>query len=66
MFYLSSAVDDDKRTLAMALDRVIGVGGGVSFPLEGTRRMDINLNLLDTGEAPVDTGANPVRGRVVR
>jgi long-chain fatty acid transport protein len=65
LFYLSSAVDDDKRTLAMALDRVIGVGGGVSFPLEGTRRMDINVNLLDSGEAPVDTGDKSVRGRVV-
>jgi long-chain fatty acid transport protein len=65
LFYLSSAVDDDKRTLAMALDRVIGVGGGVSFALEGTRHMDINVNLLDSGEAPVDTGANGVRGRVV-
>lgn len=64
-FYLSSPVDDDKRTLAMALDRIWGVGGGVSFALQGTRHMDINLNLLDVGEAPVDTGANPVRGRVV-
>ncbi|HSB97419.1 MAG TPA: outer membrane protein transport protein [Spongiibacteraceae bacterium] len=65
VFYLSPPVDDDKRTLAMALDRVIGIGGGVSFPLEGTRSVDINLNLLDLGKAPVDTGASAVRGRVV-
>lgn len=65
VFYLSPPVDDDKRTLAMALDRVVGIGGGVSFALEGTRYIDLNLNLLDTGEAPVDTGASAVRGRVV-
>lgn len=65
VFYLSSPVDDDKRTLAMALDRIIGIGGGVSFPLEGTRYVDLNLNLLDLGEAPVDTGPSATRGRVV-
>jgi len=65
VFYLSSPVDDNKRTLAMALDRVVGVGGGVSFALEGTSYVDINLNLLDLGKAPVDTGASAVRGRVV-
>jgi long-chain fatty acid transport protein len=65
VFYLSPPVDDDKRTLALALDRMWGIGGGVSFVLDNTRRIDINLNLIDTGEAPVDTGSNPVRGRVV-
>jgi long-chain fatty acid transport protein len=65
VFYMSSPVDDDERTLAMALDRIVGIGGGVSFPLEGTRYVDINLNLLDLGDAPVDTGASAVRGRVV-
>lgn len=65
VFYMSSPVDDGERTLAMALDRVIGIGGGVSFSLEGTRYVDLNLNLIDLGDAPVDTGANAVRGRVV-
>jgi long-chain fatty acid transport protein len=65
VFYMSSPVDDDERTLAMALDRVIGIGGGVSFPLEDTRYVDLNLNLINLGDAPVDTGASAVRGRVV-
>jgi long-chain fatty acid transport protein len=64
-FYLSAPVDDDERTLAMALDRVVGIGGGVSFPLHGTRRFDLNVNLIDLGDAPVDTGPSAVRGRVV-
>jgi long-chain fatty acid transport protein len=65
VFYLSSPVDDDKRTLAMPLDRVIGVGGGVSFPVEGTSSVDLNFNIIDLGKAPVDTGASVTRGRVV-
>jgi long-chain fatty acid transport protein len=65
LFYLSQPVDDDKRTLALALDRIWVIGGGVSFPLQDSRRMDINVNLIDTGEASVDTGQNAVRGRVV-
>lgn len=65
VFYLSSPVDDDKRTLAMPLDRVVGIGGGVSFPVEGTSSVDINLNVIDLGKAPVDTGASAARGRVV-
>jgi long-chain fatty acid transport protein len=44
---------------------VIGIGGGVSFPLEDTRYVDLNLNLINLGDAPVDTGASAVRGRVV-
>ncbi len=65
VFYLSPPVDDDKRTLAMALDRVWIVGGGVSFALDETRRVDINVNLIDSGESPVDTGPSLARGRVV-
>jgi long-chain fatty acid transport protein len=65
IFYLSQPVDDDERTLAMALDRIIGVGAGVSFPLDDARHVDLNLNVLDLGDAPVDTGRSAVRGRVV-
>lgn len=65
VFYLSQPVDDDKRTLAMALDRVWGVGGGVSFAWDEKSTVDISLNLINTGDAPVDTGPSLVRGRVV-
>lgn len=65
IFYLSSPVDDDRRTLAMALDRMVGIGGGAGFRLDGGRSVDINLNVIDLGDAPVDTGPSAVRGRVV-
>jgi len=64
MMYLSEAVDDHKRTLSLRLDRVWAVGVGVSKKLENSR-LDLNLNVYNLGDAPVDTGpGNPLRGRV--
>jgi long-chain fatty acid transport protein len=63
--YLSKAVDDDKRTLALRLDRIWAVGVGISRQLDDSR-LDLNLNVYNLGDAPVDTGTgNPMRGRVV-
>jgi long-chain fatty acid transport protein len=63
--HLSQAVDDDKRTLSIRLDRIFGVGVGFTRRFERDRSLDVNLNLLHMGDAPVDTGFDPVRGRVV-
>ena len=63
-FYMSSAVDDEDRTFSFALDRVIGFGLGVNQKLASGNDYDLNFNLMDTGEAPIDTGEDPVRGRV--
>ena len=62
--YVSPAVDDEDRTFSFALDRVYGVGVGLQRELSGGNAYSFNLNLLDTGKAPVDTGDDPVRGRV--
>lgn len=64
-FYVSAPTDDDERSLALALDRMWGVGGGVSIARPKGRSVDLNLNLVDYGKAPVDTGESAWRGRVV-
>ncbi|MGD8958092.1 MAG: outer membrane protein transport protein [Chromatiaceae bacterium] len=64
LLYMEQAVDDDDRSFGIALDRVWGIGAGVEIDRGEGRMLDINLNLFDTGEAPIDTGDSPVRGRV--
>ncbi len=62
--YISEAVTDDKRTLTLRLNRIWGVGTGISKKLENST-LDFNLNVYNIGDAPVDTGNNLLRGRVV-
>lgn len=64
-FYVSPAVDDEDRTFSFALDRLIGIGVGMNTKLASGNSYDLNFNLIDTGKAPIDTGDDPVRGRVV-
>jgi long-chain fatty acid transport protein len=64
-FYVQQPVDDDKRTLALPLDRIWGLGAGVSLLRDNGQKVDVSLNLADYGKAPVDTGPSPLRGRVV-
>jgi long-chain fatty acid transport protein len=61
--YLSQAVNDHKRTLALRLDRVIGIGAGLQRVFS-SGVLDCNINLYLLGDAPVDTGPAPLRGRV--
>jgi long-chain fatty acid transport protein len=63
--YLSQPIDEDDRGLSMRLDRIWGVGAGLSYDLGKGRGFDLNLTLIDYGEAPVDTGESLLRGRVV-
>ena len=65
VFYVSSAVDDEDRSFSFALDRIYGFGVGVTRRLDSGSRYDLNVNVMDTGESPIDTGDDPVRGRVV-
>lgn len=65
MLYMEQPVKDEDRTFSFALDRIFGVGAGISYQLPDGNRYDLNLNLLDTGSSPIDTGNDPVRGRVV-
>ncbi|MEW6997481.1 OmpP1/FadL family transporter [Colwelliaceae bacterium BS250] len=62
--HVTSAVDDDKRSFAIPLDRIWGIGAGVSIKT-AEENWDINVNLYDLGAAPIDTGNSLVRGRVV-
>lgn len=64
-FYVQAPVDDSKRTLAMPLDRMWGVGAGVQVDHGTGKSLDLNLHLVDLGKSPVDTGPSAVRGRVV-
>jgi long-chain fatty acid transport protein len=64
MVYLSEAVDDEDRTFSFALDRMFGIGVGMHKELGSGNAYDLNFNLIDTGEGPIDTGSDPVRGRV--
>jgi long-chain fatty acid transport protein len=62
--YVEQPIDDQDRGFGITLDRVWGIGAGVELDRGDGRMLDINLNLLDTGEAPIDTGRAPIRGRV--
>lgn len=64
-FYVTSPVPDADRTLSMRLDRIAGLGAGARWTLGNGDRLDLSATLIDYGKAPVDTGANPWRGRVV-
>jgi long-chain fatty acid transport protein len=64
-FYVTPPTDDDKRGLSLALDRIWGIGAGVTVQLKKGREFQANLNVVDYGKGPVDTGPSSVRGRVV-
>lgn len=64
-FYVTAPTDDDKRSLALPLDRMWGIGGGVQFTRADGSLLDINVNLINYGKGEIDTGPAPVRGRVV-
>jgi long-chain fatty acid transport protein len=63
--YVTAPTDDDERSLALPLDRMWGVGGGVQFTRHDGSVLDINVNLINYGKGEVDTGPALVRGRVV-
>ena len=66
--YMQQPVDDDDRTVSLALDEVYGGGIGVRYKRDNGHLLDVNLSVMNTGEAPVDTGEQTLlspRGRVV-
>ena len=64
-FYVTSPVSNADRTLALALDRMWGVGVGISIPRANSRKLEVDFNVVNFGDAPVDTGPSLARGRVV-
>lgn len=52
--YLSKAVDDEDRTFSIRMDRIWGVGAGVSYDLTSGNTVDLNANVFNVGDASVD------------
>lgn len=64
--YLTEAVDDEDRSFSIRLDKMWGVGVGLSYVLTEGRKVDLNANYINVGDASVDTGnGEPGIGRVV-
>jgi long-chain fatty acid transport protein len=63
--YVSEAVDDEDRGFSIRMDEMWGVGVGLNYKLTGERSVDVNANLINVGDASVDTGdGEPGLGRV--
>jgi len=52
--YISEGADDENRSLALPLDRILGAGVGVKKTFARGRSWRLNINYYDLGEAPVD------------
>ena len=64
--YVSEAVDDEDRNFSIRLDKMWGLGVGLTYELGDERSLDLNANYINVGEASVDTGnGEPALGRVV-
>jgi long-chain fatty acid transport protein len=63
--YVTQPVSDADRTLSMRLDSVAGIGAGARYTLANGDGLDLSATLVNYGDAPVDTGPNLWRGRVV-
>ena len=63
--YVTQPVSDADRTLSMRLDSVVGIGAGARYTLANGDGLDFSATVINYGDAPVDTGRNPWRGRVV-
>lgn len=62
--YAQSAIKDENRSFSFALDRIYGLGAGIQYERQSGDIVDVNLNIFDTGDAPIDTRDDPVRGRI--
>jgi long-chain fatty acid transport protein len=54
--YVSQPVEDDVRSFSIRIDEMWGVGVGVGYMLSDDRSIDANINLINVGDASVDTG----------
>ena len=59
--YATSAAKDSKRTAALPLDRVIGLGVGFDFPVHDNP-WHVNLNYFDLGDGDVSQDGGPLTG----
>jgi long-chain fatty acid transport protein len=63
--YLEQPIKDENRGFGISLDEMWGIGAGILYNLDSGNDVEMNLNLIDTGKAPIDTGHDPISGRVV-
>jgi long-chain fatty acid transport protein len=63
-FWMESPVDNADRSFAISVDEMMGVGGGYTYRLDDGNDYELELNVIDTGSAPIDTGPSIVKGRV--
>ena len=61
--YVSKAVDDEDRNFSIRMDRMWGVGAGVSYVLNNGNTVDLNANVINVGDASVDQPS--IGGQVV-
>lgn len=54
--YVSQAVDDEDRSFSIRLDEMWGLGVGVEYKLTDERSVELDVNYINFGKAPVDTG----------
>jgi long-chain fatty acid transport protein len=59
--YATSAATDGRRTAALPLDRVIGLGVGLDFPFHD-RPWHVNLNYFDLGDGDLSENGGPLTG----
>ncbi len=50
--YVQPAISDENRSFSFALDRIYGIGAGVQLERKNGDKIDVNLNLFDSGKAP--------------
>jgi len=62
--YVQPAINDENRSFSFALDRIYGIGAGIQYRRKSGDLVDVNFNLFDSGKAPIDTGDDPIRGRI--
>ena len=63
--WVQQPVDDDKRGFGIALDEMWGIGGGLSYQLDSGNDLAVNIDVIDNGSAPIDSGPALFKGRVV-
>ena len=61
--YFSSAISDDRRNIALPLDRAIGVGAGMERPCWGFQ-CKVILNYFDLGDADVSEDGGLIGGSI--
>lgn len=52
-FYTGDLLEDEDRSMALRVDRILGIGAGFERRLQNKNVLSINLNYMDLGEAPV-------------